>query len=81
MNKYVSGKTMHDKIRQIKEENRHSSNEEIREKHIKKFNKILYNEIFVFNECNFLPFIFLSMHNFLVYKDFKPIIFDFGLQN
>ena len=32
MNKYVSGKTMHDKIRQIKEENRHSSNEEIREK-------------------------------------------------
>ena len=32
MNKYISGKTMHDKIRQIKEENRHSSNEEIREK-------------------------------------------------
>jgi len=58
---------------------KYCKNEEIREKHIKKFNKILYNEIFVFNECNFLPFIFLSMHNFLVYKDFKPIIFDFGI--
>ena len=54
-------------------------NKDIREKHIKKFNKILYNEIFVFNECNFLPFIFISMHNFIVDKDFRPIIFDFGV--
>ena len=52
---------------------------EIREKHIKKFNRILYNEIFVFNECNFLPFIFISTHCFLVDKDFKPIVFDFGI--
>ena len=51
----------------------------IKEKEIKKINKTLYNNVFVFNECNFLPFIFLSMHNFLVYKDFKPIIFDFGI--
>ena len=52
---------------------------EIREKLIKKFNKILYNEIFVFNECNFLPFIFVSKHNFIVDKEFRPIIFDFGV--
>ena len=58
---------------------KYSKDNEIREKHIKKFNKILYNEVFIFNECNFLPFIFISMHNFLVTKDFKPIIFDFGL--
>ena len=32
MNKYVSGKTMYEKIRQIKDENKNSSNEEIRQK-------------------------------------------------
>ena len=54
-------------------------NKVIKEKHIKKFNKILYDDVFIFNECNFLPFIFISMHNFLVNKDFVPKIFDFGL--
>ena len=52
---------------------------EIREKHIKKFNQILYNDVFIFNECNFLPFIFISCHSFLVNKEFKPKIFDFGI--
>ena len=54
-------------------------NKVIKEKHIKKFNKILYDDVFIFNECNFLPFLFISMHNFLVDKDFTPKIFDFGL--
>ena len=57
----------------------YSKNNEIREKHIKKFNRILYNEIFIFNECNFLPFIFISIHCFIVDKDFRPIVFDFGV--
>ena len=54
-------------------------NKVVKEKHIKKFNKILYDDIFIFNECNFLPFIFISIHNFLVNKDFIPKVFDFGL--
>ena len=58
---------------------KYSKVNEIREKHIKKFNKILYDEVFIFNECNFLPFIFISMHNFIVDKDFRPKIFDFGV--
>ena len=57
----------------------YSKNNEIREKHIKKFNRILYNEVFIFNECNFLPFIFISIHCFIVDKDFRPIVFDFGV--
>ena len=52
---------------------------EIREKHIKKFNHILYNDVFIFTECNFLPFLFISCHNFLINKEFKPKIIDFGL--
>ena len=52
---------------------------EIKEKHIKKFNRILYNDVFIFNECNFLPFSFISYHNFLIDKEFKPKIIDFGL--
>ena len=51
----------------------------IREKNIKKFNHILYNDVFMFNECNFLPFLFISCHNFLIDKEFKPKIIDFGL--
>ena len=52
---------------------------EIREKLIKKFNKILYEDVFIFNECNFLPFSFISCHNFLIDKEFRPKVFDFGL--
>ena len=54
-------------------------NNQIKEKHIKKFNRILYNDIFIFNECNFLPFSFISMHSFIVDKDFNPKVFDFGI--
>ena len=52
---------------------------EIDEKFIKKFNQILYNEVFMFNESNLSPFIFISLHNFLIDKDSCPIIFDFGI--
>ena len=51
---------------------------EFSEKEIKKFNKILYDNIFVFNECNFLPFIFISIHSFCLDKEGNPIVFDFG---
>ena len=53
-------------------------NKELSEKTIKKFNKILYDEIFQYNESNLLPFIFLSIHNFLIDNEGNPIIFDFG---
>ena len=48
------------------------------EKDIKKLNKSLY-DIFIFNECNYLPFIFISLYSFGINKDGNPIIFDFGL--
>ena len=52
---------------------------EINEKFIRKFNQILYNEVFMFNESNLSPFIFISIHNFLIDKDSCPIVFDFGI--
>ena len=58
---------------------KYSKDNEIREKNIKKMTKILYDEVFIFNECNFLPFLFISTHSFLVDKDFRPKVFDFGL--
>ena len=48
------------------------------EKDIKKLNKSLY-DLFIFNECNYLPFIFISLYSFGINKDGNPIIFDFGL--
>ena len=58
--------------------NYHKTNE-FSEKEIKKLNKILYENIFVFNECNFLPFIFISIYTFGINSKGEPIIFDFGL--
>ena len=55
------------------------NNNEINETFIKNFNKILYDEIFQFNESNLLPFIFISIHNFLINKESCPIVFDFGI--
>ena len=54
-------------------------NHEMKEKNIKKFNQTLYNDLLVFNECNFLPFIFISIHNFLIDKNLNPIVYDFGI--
>ena len=59
--------------------NHYIKNHEMKEKNIKKFNNILYNDLFVFNECNFLPFIFISLHNFLLDKNSDPIVYDFGI--
>ena len=50
----------------------------IKEKEIKKINKTLYDNVFVFNECNFLPFIFISVYSFCIDKKGNPIVFDFG---
>ena len=55
------------------------NNNEINETFIKNFNKILYDEIFQFNESNLLPFIFISIHNFLINKESCPVVFDFGI--
>ena len=59
--------------------NNYLKSHEMKEKNIKKFNKILYNDLLVFNECNFLPFIFISTHNFIIDKNSLPIVFDFGV--
>ena len=56
----------------------YAQNKELSEKEIKKINKILYENIFLFNDCNFLPFIFISVHSFFLDKEGNPIIFDFG---
>ena len=53
-------------------------NKELSEKEIKKINKLLYENIFVFNECNYLPFIFISIHSFCIDNQNNPIVFDFG---
>ena len=45
----------------------------IKEKEIKKINKTLYNNVFVFNECNFLPFIFISIYSFFIDNTPKKI--------
>ena len=50
----------------------------IKEKEIKRINKTLYDNVFVFNECNFLPFIFISVYSFCIDKKGNPIVFDFG---
>ena len=55
----------------------YSKKKEFTEKEIKKINQILYN-IFIYNELNCLPFIFISMHSFCMNEKGEPIIFDFG---
>ena len=57
----------------------YAKNNEITEKGLKQFNKILYDNIFIFNECNFLPFIFISIHSFCIDNKGNPIVFDFGM--
>ena len=56
----------------------YAQKKEFSEKDIKKFNKTLYDNLFIFNECNFLPFIFISVHSFCIDEQGNPIIFDFG---
>ena len=52
---------------------------EISEKILKNFNQILYNKVFMFSESNVSPFIFISVHNFLIDHDSNPVVFDFGI--
>ena len=49
------------------------------EKELQKLNKELIGNIFIFNECNFKSFIFISIYSFAITKEGKPILFDFGL--
>ena len=52
---------------------------EFTEKELQKLNKDLFENIFVFNDCNFKSFIFISIYSFAMTKEDKPILFDFGL--
>ena len=49
------------------------------EEELQKLNKVLFQNIFLFNECNFKSFIFISIYSFAISKEGKPILFDFGL--
>jgi len=49
------------------------------EEELQKINKELFEHIFIFNECNFKSFIFISIYSFGITKEGKPILFDFGL--
>ena len=55
------------------------SKDEITEKEIKKMNKSLYDNLFIFNDMSFMPFIFISLHSFVIDKKGNPIVFDFGV--
>ena len=52
---------------------------DLTEKEIRVINKDLFEKIFIFNECNFKSFIFISVYSFGITKEGKPILFDFGL--
>ena len=52
---------------------------QINEKFIKVFNQILFSKIFMFSESNYSPFIFISLHNFLIAQESYPVVFDFGI--
>ena len=52
---------------------------QINEKFIKVFNQILFNKIFMYSESNYSPFIFISLHNFLIAQESYPVVFDFGI--
>ena len=49
------------------------------EEELQRINKELFEHIFIFNECNFKSFIFISIYSFGITKEGKPILFDFGL--
>ena len=52
---------------------------EFDEKEIQKFNKYLFDNIFMFNDSNFKSFIFISIYSFAMTKEGKPLLFDFGI--
>ena len=52
---------------------------DLTEKELKVINKDLFENIFIFNECNFKSFIFISIYSFAMTNEGKPILFDFGL--
>ena len=55
------------------------THKEMTEKQLQIINKKLLENIFLFNECNFKSFIFISIYSFAITKDEEPILFDFGL--
>ena len=55
------------------------SEHDMTEEELQKINKELFEHIFIFNECNFKSFIFISIYSFIITKEGKPILFDFGL--
>ena len=55
------------------------SHHDLTEKELRLLNNDLIENIFIFNECNFKSFIFISVYSFAMTKEGKPILFDFGL--
>ena len=55
------------------------SSHDMTEEELQKINKELFEHIFIFNECNFKSFIFISIYSFVITKEGKPMLFDFGL--
>lgn len=51
----------------------------MKENEIKRINKILYKNVFIFCENYNNPFNFISIHSFCIDKNGNPLIFDFGL--
>ena len=56
----------------------YSNKREMKEKDIKRINKILFDNVLIFNENINLSFNFISIHSFCMDKNGKPLLFDFG---
>ena len=56
----------------------YSNKIEMKEKEIKRINKILFENVLIFNENINLQFNFISIHSFCIDKNGNPLLFDFG---
>jgi len=56
----------------------YSNKREMKEKEIKRINKILFENVLIFNENINLSFNFISIHSFCMDKKGNPLLFDFG---
>ena len=56
----------------------YANKREMKEKEIKRINKILFDNVLIFNENINLCFNFISIHSFCMDKNGIPILFDFG---
>ena len=56
----------------------YSNKKEMKEKEIKRINKILFENVLIFNENINLSFNFISIYSFCMDKNENPVLFDFG---